>query len=203
MRLPPAPVLALAAILAAIPGQARPAGSSLAHLRGTLASVRGPALVIRTTAGGRTSVLLTAETKIDAATPVSLTTLGGGEYVAAVATGPDTHLVGRDVTIFPPAMRGTGEGHYPWDLGPHTTMTGATIASDRKLKRGRRLLLRYNGGMILRMFVPPEARAARISRGSRSELRPGAKVFVIAVAHGQRLDAIRIIVGMHGIMPPM
>ena len=32
-----------------------------------------------------------------------------------------------EVHIFPEAMRGTGEGHYPWDLRPQSTMTNANV----------------------------------------------------------------------------
>jgi hypothetical protein len=32
-----------------------------------------------------------------------------------------------EVHIFPEAMRGTGEGHYPWDPRPQSTMTNANV----------------------------------------------------------------------------
>jgi hypothetical protein len=32
-----------------------------------------------------------------------------------------------EVLIFPPAMKGTSEGRYPWDLKPKSTMTNGTI----------------------------------------------------------------------------
>jgi hypothetical protein len=32
-----------------------------------------------------------------------------------------------EVLIFPPAMKGTGEGSYPWDLKPKSTMTNGTV----------------------------------------------------------------------------
>jgi hypothetical protein len=32
------------------------------------------------------------------------------------------------VTVFPEAMRGTGEGHRPFDFLPQSTMTNATVA---------------------------------------------------------------------------
>jgi hypothetical protein len=32
-----------------------------------------------------------------------------------------------EVLIFPDAMRGTGEGHYSWDLQPKSTMTNGNV----------------------------------------------------------------------------
>ena len=31
--------------------------------------------------------------------------------------------------VFPPAMKGTGEGSYPWGLKPKSTMTNATVTN--------------------------------------------------------------------------
>ncbi len=35
-----------------------------------------------------------------------------------------------EIHIFPEAMRGTGEGHRPWDLMPNSTMTNATVDNE-------------------------------------------------------------------------
>jgi len=40
---------------------------------------------------------------------------------------PDGSLNAVEVHIFPESMRGTGEGHYPWDLRPQSTMTNANV----------------------------------------------------------------------------
>src|SRR5260370_11575339 len=39
----------------------------------------------------------------------------------------DGSLRAVEVHIFPEAMRGTGEGHRPWDLEPQSTMTNANV----------------------------------------------------------------------------
>ena len=40
----------------------------------------------------------------------------------ATATQPDSTLRSVEVVVFPDNMRGTAEGHYPWDL-PGSSMT--------------------------------------------------------------------------------
>ena len=43
--------------------------------------------------------------------------------------GKDGKLYAEEVLVFPEAARGTGEGHYGWDLtGKDDTMTNATIS---------------------------------------------------------------------------
>ena len=47
---------------------------------------------------------------------------------------PDGSQKAIEVHIFPEAMRGTGEGHYDWDLQPNSKMTNANVeqASTRR-----------------------------------------------------------------------
>jgi hypothetical protein len=40
---------------------------------------------------------------------------------------PHGSLSALEVHIFPEAMRGTGEGHYSWDLRPKSTITRTLI----------------------------------------------------------------------------
>src|SRR5258708_4863480 len=42
---------------------------------------------------------------------------------------PDGTQKAVEIHIFPEALRGTGEGHRPWDLMPNSTMTNANIES--------------------------------------------------------------------------
>src|ERR687887_575826 len=74
---------------------------------------------------------------------------------------PDGTLRAIEVHLFPDSMRGTGEGHRPWDLRPGSTMTNATVsgaaAAGSKSSStmtnatvsnvaGRKLTLKYSGG---------------------------------------------------------
>ena len=50
-----------------------------------------------------------------------------------------------EVLIFPPAMKGTGEGSYPWDLKPKSAMTNGTVLNAVKDVDGRTLTVSYKG----------------------------------------------------------
>jgi hypothetical protein len=64
-------------------------------------------------------------------------------YVAAQdPRGIQPHIA---VHIFPEAMRGTGEGHRPWDLMPSSTMTNATVAQMVKGVQGDEITLKSWG----------------------------------------------------------
>ncbi len=59
---------------------------------------------------------------------------------------PDGSLNAVEVHIFPESMRGTGEGHYPWDLQPQSTMTNAKVEQVVSAVDGRTLTLKYKDG---------------------------------------------------------
>ena len=44
-----------------------------------------------------------------------------------------------EIHIFPEPMRGTGEGHRPWDLVPNSTMTNATVTQMVKGVQGNEI----------------------------------------------------------------
>jgi hypothetical protein len=52
-------------------------------------------------------------------------------------------------------QRGTGEGHYPWDLRPQSTMTNANVEQVGAIVDGRTLTLKYKGGQM-EIFVPAD-----------------------------------------------
>ena len=59
----------------------------------------------------------------------SLADIKPGDFVGSAAIkGADGKMHAQEVHIFPEAMRGSNEGHYPWDLKPGSMMTNATVA---------------------------------------------------------------------------
>ena len=48
--------------------------------------------------------------------------------------------------IFPESMRGTGEGHYDWDLKPSSKMTNANVASIVNMANDHVMTVQYKGG---------------------------------------------------------
>jgi hypothetical protein len=99
-------------------------------------------------------------------------------------------------------MRGTGEGHRPFDLQPSSTMTNGTVGSVTG-SVGRTLTVTYADGAKT-IVVPPDTPVVTYEPGSRALLVPGAHVIVMGfeAAEGQ-LSATRISVGKDGLVPPM
>ena len=108
-----------------------------------------------------------------------------------------------EVVVFPESARGSGEGHYPWDLAPGSMMTNATVAEVVGLDQARRMTLKYPGGEQV-VVVPPKAPIVTFEPGSREMLGPGAHVFLVATAEPDgTLKASGVAVGKDGLVPPM
>ena len=104
------------------------------------------------------------------------------------------------MTLFPEAMRGTGEGHRPFDFLPQSTMTNATVAGLASAD-GRNLRLQYPGGEKL-VVVPPEAPVVSLRPGTRELLMQGAAVSLSAQSVDGQPTALRINAGRNGFAPP-
>src|SRR6266446_29175 len=109
-----------------------------------------------------------------------------------------------EVHIFPEPMRGTGEGHRPWDLVPNSTMTNATVSQMVKGVQGNEITLKYKEGEK-KIVVVPETVIVTYVPGDKSELKPGSKIFIAAANKKDdgTLEAAAVSVGRDGITPPM
>ena len=79
--------------------------------------------------------------------------------------------------VFPEAMSGANEGHYPWDLQPESMMTNATVATVASAPDGQTLTLEYKDGTQT-IKVKPGTPIVTFPPGDRSDAKVGAKVFV-------------------------
>jgi hypothetical protein len=109
-----------------------------------------------------------------------------------------------EIHIFPEAMRGTGEGHRPWDLVPNSTMTNATVTQQVKGVQGDEITLKYKDGEK-KIVVVPQTVIVTYLPGDKSELKPGAKIFIAGAQKKDdgTLEAAAISVGRDGLAPPM
>lgn len=85
------------------------------HVRGVVQAVKPGALDVQTYDGRAVTALVDAKTAYAWVEPSSLSSLKTGDFIGTATTGPDDALRAVEVVIFPASMRGTGEGHYPWD----------------------------------------------------------------------------------------
>ena len=101
-------------------------------------------------------------------------------------------------------MKGTGEGSYPWDLKPKSTMTNATVSNAVKDVDGRTVTLSYSGGQEKKIAIPDGTPIVTFAPATEADLKPGATVFVPAKRGADgALAAGFVVVGANGVVPPM
>ena len=195
-------MLALAAILVATAAWAQ--GSPPVRVRGTIERVDGAIYVIKTRDGSEVNVSLADAPQIAGVVRASLSDIKQGSFVGIAgmpqADGSERAL---EVVIFPEAMRGTGEGHYPWDLQPQSTMTNANVEQLVSGVDGASLTLKYKDGEN-KIIVPAGIPVVTFVPGDKSELTPGAKVFLVGAKQPDGSVQGRVWrVGRNGVTPPM
>ena len=173
------------------------------RIRGTIQALEGSTLVVQSREGETLRIQLPTPPAVTAVVPATLADAKAGTFIGAAAVGPKDKLRALEVLIFPEALRGSGEGHRPWDLTPESTMTNATIEAESAGTDGRTLTL-VASGERLTVTVPPDAPIVTFAPGDAAMLRPGAKVFIGATAAADgTLSAARVNVGKDGLTPPM
>ena len=137
--------------------------------------------MIKARDGAELKVTLAANAQIAGVVKASLSDIMQGSFVGVTAMPKaDGSQSALEVHIFPEAMRGTGEGPYPWDLQPQSTMTNANVEQAVSAVDGQTLTLKYKDGER-KIFVPANTPIVVYVPGDKSDLEPGAKVFIAAV----------------------
>jgi outer membrane lipoprotein SlyB len=177
----------------------------MVRVRGTIESVDGQTLNVKGRDGNPIKVKLTDDAKVSAVDRKSLADVKQGVFVGITAMPqPDGTQKAVEIHIFPEAMRGTGEGHRPWDLMPNSTMTNANIDSEVASTDGKELVLKYKDGEK-KFIVPANVEVVAFAPAAISDLKPGEKIFIVAAkkAADGSVEAARIVVGRNGVNPPM
>jgi hypothetical protein len=199
------------------------------RVRGTIAGVSGDTLTVDTAVGHTVPVTLTDGTQYLKVAPSTLNHVVPGSYIGTATKSIGNQLIALEVTIFPPSLKGTGEGHYAWDRLPDTTLSGAgtapsamtngtvstvsapttvnsamtngTVSSTAGSEGAQQIVVNYKGGKQV-VLVPPTAPIVAYQLGERAELKPGAAVFINAMSHGGMVTANAVAVGIDGVKPP-
>jgi hypothetical protein len=205
---------AAAAAVLALPIVATAAAAPTMHVRGTIAVVAGNRVTV-TTAKGPVVVMLGPKTRFAGVIPGTVDDIKDGTFIGtANVPGPGSAARALEVVVFPPSMKGTGEGDYPWDLpaggNSMSAMTNGTVmkpkmsamtnATVTKIANGpiKTVSLSYKGGTKM-VAIPPGAPVVKVVPGSKALVVVGAHVFV---APGPTA-AGAVIVGEMGAVPPM
>lgn len=160
--------------------------------------------VVKARDGAELNVTLADAPQIAGVVKASISDIKQGSFVGIAAMPQaDGSQRALEVLIFPETMRGTGEGHYPWDLQPQSTMTNANVEQIVTGIDGQLLTLKYKDGEK-KIIVPPEIPIVTFVPGDKGELKPGAKVFIVAAKQPDgTLQGRTWRVGRDGIAPPM
>jgi hypothetical protein len=183
------------------------------RVRGTLESVEGNELAVDTREGEALDLTLKDDTRVMVVRPASLDDIKQGDYVGLTSVDAGGKRIAISVHIFAEDLRGTAEGHGPWDLVEEpNTMTNATVAEVKEVGDQRELKVSYRqvegeqkteGRQTI--YVPDDLSVVRMEKASdRSVLTPGKKAFLVVRddADGSP-TALAVIVGEEGAAPPM
>ncbi len=194
--------LALVTMLASAAWAQQP---PVVRIRGTIESVDGPVLMIKSREGTDMKVRMTDDVAVFGVVKTSLSEIKPGSYIGVSAMPEaDGTQKALAVHIFPENQRGAAEGFRPWDLRAGSTMTNATVAQTVAGTDGQDILVKYKDGEK-KVVVPPETPIVTFVLGDKSEVKPGAKIIIFGAVKKDDgvLEANRVNVGRDGITPPM
>ena len=175
------------------------------RIRGTIESVDGPMLMIKSREGVDLKVRMTDNVAVFGVVKTELSEIKPGSYIGVSAMPePDGTQKALAVHIFPESQRGAAEGFRPWDLRANSTMTNATVAQTVKGTDGQDILVKYKDGEK-KVVVPPGTPIVTFVAGDKSEVKPGARIIIFGAVKKDDgvLEANRVNVGRDGITPPM
>src|SRR5271166_2485048 len=177
----------------------------IVRVRGTVESADGRTLNVKGRDGAPMTVKYPDDVRVIAVDRKSLADVKQGVFVGITAMPlPDGTQKAVEIHIFPEAMRGTNEGHRPWDLMPNSTMTNANIDSEIVSADGKELVLKYKDGEK-KFIVPANVEVVMFAPATAADLKPGEKVFVPGAKKlpDGTTQAGFVIFGRDGITPPM
>lgn len=195
-------VLATVACAALAPAAGLAQQQRNVRLRGTIEALPEGKLVLRERGGQRTELALSPSYTVTEVFPISLADIKPGSFVGVGGLPqPDGSQRAIAVLLFPEDMRGTGEGHHPFDFLPQSTMTNATVADVAAIANGQRLELKYKDGAKT-IVVPPEAPIVSLRPGDCSMVVVGAPVAVNVQEINGQPTVVRVNAGRNGFAPP-
>jgi hypothetical protein len=201
------------------------------RLRGTIASATADAVTIDTSAGKPVTIALTNDTTYLKVKKASLDKVEKGSFIGTATKDVGGTQVALEVVIFPPSMRGAGEGHYGWDKIQDTTLSGGAqtsssmtngnvaavstsvptvnstmtngdVAASQAQGGVTHLVVTYKGGQQ-DVLVPPTTPIVTYLPGTQALVAKGKDVFIKATDTGSGLVAKMVAVGVDGVKPPM
>jgi hypothetical protein len=175
------------------------------RVRGTIEKVDGNVLQVKTREGQNVTVKLADNPRVLGIEKATMSDIKQGSYIGVSAMPQtDGSQKALHVHIFLDSMRGVAEGFGPWDVRPNSTMTNATVDNMVTGTDGQAIMVKYKDGEK-KIIVPPDAAIVKYVPGNKDELKPGAKIFIVAAVKQPdgTLETPNVSVGLGGLTPPM
>jgi hypothetical protein len=199
------PKIAGASALALLLAASLAAAQTPLRVRGAIEGVDGQTLSVKGRDGAMMKVKLADGARVLTLNKMTLADVKQGVFVGITAMPqPDGSQKAVEIHIFPEPMRGTGEGHYPWDLMPNSTMTNANVESSVVSNDGQTLTMKYKDGEK-KVMVPPGTAVVMFAPATVADIKPGQKFFVpnAKKLEDGTLESGVIVIGSNGVDPPM
>lgn len=193
----------LAAAAAALLLAATAAQAADTHMRGTVTTVDGSTVTVKTREGKDVKLTLGDNWKIGGVAKASMDDIKPGTFIGTANMEEATGNKALEVVVFPEAMRGAGEGDYGWDLKPNSKMTNATVSSQVNGVDGQTVSVAFKGGEK-KIKISKDIPIVMIVAADKADVKPGASVFMAGQPEGDSMmSGGRLVVGKDGIVPPM
>jgi hypothetical protein len=173
------------------------------RVRGTVDRLDVPIFVVKTRDGSEAKLAVTDNPLFVAIVPAGMADIKPGMFVGSAGTMQEDGTQNAiEVHIFPESMRGTGEGHYDWDLLPKSKMTNGNVEQAVTGVDGPVLSVKYKDGEK-KLVVTPKTVVVTYEIGRREEVTPGTKIFVSGAKRmpDGTLQTPRITYGRNGAGP--
>jgi hypothetical protein len=161
---------------------AAPAGTPT-RVRGTIVKLDGNMLTVKPKAGANVTIAMAPNFRVSKLVKKKLTDIKTGDFVASTGMKhPDGTIHAVEIRIFPEALRGRGEGQFPWDLSPDSVMTNATVSGIAAAPKGKTFTVTYKGTTST-YIVDPTTPIFAQEDGDAGLLKPKVYVVVLALKH--------------------
>ncbi len=201
------------------------------RVRGTVTAVTADSVTVHTN-DKNVTVGLTPNTRYLKVVKSSLNKVDKDSYIGTATKEIGGKMIALEVVIFPPAMKGTGEGHYGWDRIRDTTLSGSSSTASSTMTNGtvtavqsngatanstmtngtvsatgakggvKQITVSYKGGQQT-ILVPPTAPIVTYKPNTISGVVKGKTVFINASNNDGKLTANAVAVGTKNAPPPM
>ena len=173
------------------------------RVRGTITALDGNVLSVKSREGQDLKIELAPNATFAYMKKMNLADIKPGTPLGAtVVKGADGKFVAREVHLFNPGRPIPGEGSRPWDAGPDSMMTNATVSAMAQANEGNELTLSYKGGEQ-QVIVPAGIPIVMAVESDRSAVVAGEYAYIAVTAGADgKLTATRLQVSKDGVRPP-